>query len=62
VEGRDGAFSRARKLGALTHDGQEMEDVEALPAQTKLLTAEDWIPGTESALTAHTGASDDSDS
>jgi len=60
VDGRGGAFFHARKLGNLVHGSDEIEQLEALPAEPRLLTAEDWVPGTESALTAHTGASDDS--
>ncbi len=43
VEGRGGAFFHARKLGSLVHDGCEMEQLEALPAEPRLLTAEDWV-------------------
>jgi len=62
VEGKDGAFYRARKLGALTHDGQEMGVVEALPAEPRLLTADDWAQPSELALAADADASDDSES
>ena len=60
VEGRGGAFFHARKLGGLVHGSDEIEQLEALPAEPRLLTAEDWVPGTESALTARTGASEES--
>ena len=52
VEGKDGAFYRARKLGALTHDSQEIEMLEALPAEPRMLTAEDWVPAPGLALAA----------
>jgi hypothetical protein len=42
VEGRGGAFFHARKLGALVHDQNEVELLEALPAEPRVLTAEDW--------------------
>jgi DNA recombination protein RmuC len=43
VEGRGGAFFHARKLGNLVHCGDEMEQLEPLPAEPRLLTAEDWV-------------------
>ncbi len=43
VEGRGGAFYHARKLGGLVHDGCELEQLEALAAEPRLLTAEDWV-------------------
>jgi DNA recombination protein RmuC len=55
VEGRGGAFFHARKLGNLVHGSDEIEQLEALPAEPRLLTAEDWVPGTEPALTADAG-------
>jgi len=41
VEGRGGAFFQARKLGALVHQ-EELEIAESLPAEPRLLTADDW--------------------
>jgi len=52
VEGRGGAFFHARKLGSLVHGGDEIEQMEALPAEPRLLTAEDWTPAPELALPA----------
>jgi DNA recombination protein RmuC len=52
VEGRGGAFFHARKLGSLVHGGDEVEQLEALPAEPRLLTAEDWAPAPELTLTA----------
>jgi DNA recombination protein RmuC len=42
VEGRGGAFFHARKLRGLVHDSEEIDVVEALPAEPRLLSAEDW--------------------
>ncbi|MFP5276337.1 MAG: DNA recombination protein RmuC [Acidobacteriota bacterium] len=42
VEGRGGAFFQARKLGALVHESEELDALENLPAEPRLLTAEDW--------------------
>lgn len=42
VEGRGGAFFHARKLGALVHDGEEIEVLEPHPAEPRSLSAEDW--------------------
>lgn len=42
VEGRGGAFFHARKLRGLVHDSEELDVVEALPAEPRLLSAEDW--------------------
>jgi DNA recombination protein RmuC len=61
VEGRGGAFFHARKLGKLVHGSDEIEQLEALPAEPRLLTAEDWVPANEPALTAETGASETND-
>lgn len=44
VEGRGGAFFHARKLAALVHDSNELEVIESLPSEPRLLTAEDWRP------------------
>jgi DNA recombination protein RmuC len=52
VEGRGGAFFHARKLGGLVHGGDELEVAEPLPAEPRLLAAEDWEPTPELALTA----------
>ena len=54
VEGRGGAFFHARKLGSLVHSSDEIEQLEALPAEPRLLTAEDWAPASDLALTAET--------
>ena len=54
VEGRGGAFFHARKLGSLVHSSDEIEQFEALPAEPRLLTAEDWAPASDLALTAET--------
>ncbi len=51
VEGRGGAFFHARKLGNLVHSSDEIEQLESLPAEPRLLAAEDWEP--ELALTAN---------
>jgi DNA recombination protein RmuC len=50
VEGRGGAFFHARKLGSLVHGAEEMEPLEPLPAEPRLLSAEDWSPVPELAL------------
>jgi len=42
VEGRSGAFFHARKLGNLVHGGDEIKQLELLPAEPRLLVAEDW--------------------
>ena len=52
VEGRGGAFFHARKLGALLHDSDEMEALDSLPAEPRVLTAEDWPQGEQLALAA----------
>jgi DNA recombination protein RmuC len=51
VEGRGGAFFHARKLAGLVHI-DEIEPLEALPAEPRSLTAEDWAPTSELALAA----------
>jgi DNA recombination protein RmuC len=61
VEGKDGAFYRARKLGALTHDNQQMEVLEPLSVEPRLLTGDDWASASEPALAATTGASETAD-
>lgn len=53
VEGRGGAFFHARKLGNLVHGNDEIEQLESLPAEPRLLAAEDWAPEPELALTAN---------
>lgn len=58
VEGRGGAFFHARKLGALTHDSQEIEPLEALPAEPRQLAAEDWPQGEPLALAAEADKGD----
>ena len=50
VEGRGGAFFHARKLGGLVHGTDEIEQLETLPAEPRLLSAEDWSPVPELAL------------
>jgi DNA recombination protein RmuC len=44
VEGRQGAFSHARKLGSLVHSATELGIAEQLEAEPRLLTADDWTP------------------
>lgn len=44
VEGRQGAFSQARKLGRLVHSKAELEIADQLEAEPRLLTADDWTP------------------
>jgi DNA recombination protein RmuC len=44
VEGRQGAFSYARKLGSLVNDGVGPEITEPLEVEPRVLTAEDWTP------------------
>jgi DNA recombination protein RmuC len=44
VEGRQGAFFQARKLGTLVHDSAVLEIAEQLESEPRLLTAEDWTP------------------
>ncbi|MGB0066256.1 MAG: DNA recombination protein RmuC, partial [Terracidiphilus sp.] len=60
VEGRGGAFFHARKLGNLVHEGEELDQLEILPAEPRLLAAEDWEQATASALTAETELSEKS--
>jgi DNA recombination protein RmuC len=55
VEGRGGAFFHARKLGSLAHCGDEMEQLEPLGAEPRLLAAEDWAPELALAAEADTG-------
>lgn len=50
VEGRGGAFFHARKLGSLVHGAEEIEQLESLPAEPRLLAAKDWAPVPELAL------------
>lgn len=52
VEGRGGAFFHARKLGGLVHSADEIEQLETLPAEPRLLAAEDWAPVPELALSS----------
>jgi DNA recombination protein RmuC len=52
VEGRGGAFFHARKLGGLVHGTDEIEQLETLPAEPRLLAAEDWAPVPELALSS----------
>jgi len=42
VEGRGGAFFHARKLGGLVHGTDEIEQLEPLPAEPRILAADDW--------------------
>jgi DNA recombination protein RmuC len=42
VEGRQGAFYHARKLGSLVTDGVGLEIADPLEAEPRVLTAEDW--------------------
>lgn len=57
IEGRGGAFFHARKLGSLVNDGENLETLEPMPAEPRLLTAEDWKPEPGLALAAE--AADD---
>jgi DNA recombination protein RmuC len=43
VEGRDGVFFRARKLGDLVHSDEELEQLQILPAEKRVLAADDWV-------------------
>jgi DNA recombination protein RmuC len=43
VEGRQGAFSQARKLGTLVHE-PALDIAEPLEAEPRQLTADDWTP------------------
>ncbi len=43
VEGRDGTFDRARKLGSLVRDKAELDTLEPLEAETRALRAKDWV-------------------
>ena len=52
VEGKGGAFFQARKLGALVHGEGDLDAIEALPAEPRQLTADDWTPEPELALTS----------
>lgn len=61
VEGRGGAFFHARKLGGLVHGTGEVEQLESLPAEPRLLSAEDWSPVPELALAANADEPDNSD-
>lgn len=45
IEGRQGAFYQARKLGELVHDSEELQPVETLSADPRVLMAEDWDRG-----------------
>ncbi|HEY1987291.1 MAG TPA: DNA recombination protein RmuC [Terracidiphilus sp.] len=44
VEGRQGAFYQARKLGGLVHSSSEVDVAAQLEAEPRLLTSEDWTP------------------
>jgi DNA recombination protein RmuC len=44
VEGRQGAFYQARKLGALVHSSSELDVAEQLESEPRLLTSEHWTP------------------
>lgn len=58
VEGRGGAFFHARKLRGLVHDSEEIEVLEALPAEPRQLTAEDWPQTPPLALAAEADSND----
>ena len=50
VEGRGGAFFHARKLGTLVHDQEGLDTLEPMPAEPRLLAAEDWPAASGMAL------------
>lgn len=52
VEGRGGAFFQARKLRALVHEEEELDVLEPVAAEPRLLAAEDWAPAAELVLAA----------
>jgi DNA recombination protein RmuC len=58
VEGRAGAFSQARKLGELVNDQEKIELLEAVTAEPRLLTAEDWPQTVPFALAAEADEGD----
>lgn len=60
VEGRGGAFFQARKLRALVHEEEEIEAIEPVAAEPRLLAAEDWAPATDLVLAAEAESADQS--
>lgn len=50
VEGKGGAFFQARKLRALVHEEEEIDVLEPVAAEPRLLAAEDWAPPAELTL------------
>ena len=56
IEGRGGAFFHARRLGSIVHEEEELETVEPLAAETRVLTSEDWAPTLAIAASAEPGA------
>ena len=59
VEGKGGAFFQARKLRALVHTEEQIEVLEPLAAEPRLLTAEDWAPASELTLTPDSNQNED---
>lgn len=43
IEGRDGAFTQSKKLGALAYGGNELEELEPVKMEVRLLKADDWV-------------------
>jgi len=52
VEGRGGVFFHARKLGDLVHSDNEIEQLDTLPTEQRVLTADDWTRSPSLALAA----------
>lgn len=52
VEGKQGAFYQARKLGNLANEQEELEVLEALVSEPRVLTAEDWPQDSQLAIAA----------
>jgi DNA recombination protein RmuC len=61
VEGKQGAFSQARKLRALVHDQEEIEVLEPHAAEPRQLTADDWESVPSLAIAAEAGESNKSE-
>jgi DNA recombination protein RmuC len=54
IEGRDGAFSRARELGKLLHSSEAMDEDEIEFRQVRQLVAPDWVRSEPTTLPAET--------
>jgi DNA recombination protein RmuC len=52
VEGRGGVFYYARRLGDLVHSDKEIEQLEAFPAEQRVLVSDDWVRDPGLALAA----------